>query len=94
MAAVPFSLRIDTELKEQLEAEARLEDRSAAYILQQAAREYIDRKSQFRDMVRGLEQEADKGVFISSAAVRKWIVSRGTNEPLPFPESDIFPENS
>ena len=94
MASIPFSLRIDSELKELLEAEARLEDRSAAYILQQAAREYIDRKSQFRDMVRGLEQEADKGVFISSVAVRKWIAARETSKPLPFPAPDIFPENS
>jgi predicted transcriptional regulator len=91
MPAVPMSLRIDEDLKAELEAEAAREDRSASYVLQQAAREYIARKEQFRTMVTELEAEADKGVFISSEKMRAWVASLGTDNELPSPEPDIFP---
>jgi predicted transcriptional regulator len=90
MPAVPMSLRIDKDLKAELEAEAAREDRSASYVLQQAAREYIARKEQFRTMVTELEAEADKGVFISSEKMRAWVASWGTDTDLPSPEPDIF----
>jgi predicted transcriptional regulator len=89
--AVPMSLRIDKDLKAELQAEAAREDRSASYLTQQAAREYIARKEQFRTMVTELEAEAEKGVFISSEKMRAWIASWGTENELPSPDPDIFP---
>ena len=35
--------------------------------------------------------EADKGVFVSSEAVDRWMESWGTDNELPIPEPDIFP---
>ena len=35
-------------------------------------------------------QEADKGVFTSSNAMRNWIASWGSNDELPPPEADVF----
>lgn len=55
MTAVPFSLRLDADLKEAVDREARREDRSASYVIQQATREYVERKEQFRAMVAELE---------------------------------------
>jgi predicted transcriptional regulator len=92
--AVPFSLRLDAELKQALEKEARLEDRSASYIIQQATREYIERKESFRAMVAELEAEEDKGEFISSEKMRAWVASWGTGNELPSPEPDIFMNES
>lgn len=92
MSAVPFSMRLDPELKEAIEKEARLEDRSASYVFQQAAREYVGRKERFRTMVADLEAEADKGIFISGEAMDAWVDSWDTEGELPPPEPDIFPE--
>ncbi len=36
--------------------------------------------------------EADKGVLISSEAVEAWMDSWGTENELPLPEPDVFPE--
>ena len=90
MTAVPFSLRLDPDLKEAVEKEARREDRSASYVIQQAAREYVERKEQFRAMMAELEAEEDKGEFISSSRMRSWVASWGTGAELPSPEPDIF----
>jgi predicted transcriptional regulator len=92
--AVPFSLRLDADLKEALQEEAKREDRSASYVLQQAAREYVDRKTSFRAMVATLEAEADKGVFISGEAMDAWVESWDTEGELQPPEPDIFPEKA
>ena len=90
MGAVPMSIRIDSDLKAALEAEAAREDRSASYMLQQAAREFIERKAEFRQMLIDMEAEADKGEFISSEAMGAWIASLGTGHELAEPEPDIF----
>jgi predicted transcriptional regulator len=90
MTAVPFSLRLEADLKEAIEKEARLEDRSASYVIQKATREYVERKEQFRAMVAELEAEEDKGEFISSEKMRSWVASWGTGNELPSPEPDIF----
>jgi predicted transcriptional regulator len=92
MTAVPFSLRLDADLKEAVDEEAKREDRSASYVIQQATREYIGRKERFRVMVAELEAEADKGVFISGEAMDSWVESWDTDHELPPPEPDIFPE--
>jgi predicted transcriptional regulator len=36
--------------------------------------------------------EADKGIFISAEAMHRWVESWGTENELPPPEPDIFPE--
>lgn len=36
--------------------------------------------------------EADRGIFVSSEAVDRWMESWGTENELPMPEPDIFPE--
>ena len=94
MTAVPFSLRLDADLKKAVEKEARLEDRSASYVIHQATREYVERKEQFRAMVAALEVEEDKGEFISSEKMRAWVASWGTENELPSPEPDVFANES
>jgi predicted transcriptional regulator len=94
MTAVPFSMRLDPDLKEAVEKEARREDRSASYVFQQAAREYVERKEQFRAMMAELEDEEAKGEFISSGKMRAWVASWGTANELPSPEPDVFVNES
>jgi predicted transcriptional regulator len=90
MASVPFSMRIDPAIKRALEAQARREKRSTAFVLQQAASDYLARQARMRAMVSEIEKEADKGEFISEDAMTKWFLSLGTENELPEPEPDVF----
>lgn len=48
-------------------------------------------KKRVRAAIRAAEAEADKDVFISSAAMDAWARSWGSDEELPPPQPDIFP---
>ena len=91
MPTVPFSLRIDRDIKTKLEREAILEDRSAGYVAQKAIEEYLDAKAYKRECLRAAAAEADKGIFISEEAMDAWMKSWDTDHELPVPEPDIFP---
>ena len=91
MSSTPFSLRLDPELKARLEKQAEREDRSAAYIVQQALSNYLDAKEFFYAEMKRAVEEADKGVFISAEAMHRWMESWDTDNELPPPEPDIFP---
>src|SRR5258705_11182624 len=90
MPSVPFSLRIDAKIKKALEAQAKLEKRSAGYVLQQAAVDYLERQGRIRSLVASLEHEANKGEFISDEAMTAWFLSLGTENELPEPQPDVF----
>ena len=94
MASVQFSIRMDPAMKSRLDEEAKLEDRSAAYITQKALDSYLREKEYLRNIVRDAEIEADKGVFISGDAMHAWIESWGSDNELPAPKPDIFPSKT
>ena len=91
MATVPFSFRIEADTKAQLEKEAALVDRSAAYLIQKAVSGYLDGMQAFRHEMKAAIAEADKGVFISEEAMMAWMESWDTDHELPPPEPDVFP---
>jgi predicted transcriptional regulator len=90
MASVQFSIRMDPAMKSRLDEEARLEDRSAAYITQKALDAYLRDKEYLRNIVRDAEIESDKGVFISGETMHAWIESWDTDNELPAPKPDTF----
>jgi predicted transcriptional regulator len=92
MAVSPFSVRLDDEVRAKLEQEALREDRSAGYIVNRAVEFYIGQKEKFRQEMEALVAEADKGVFISEEAMDRWMESWDTDNELPPPEPDVFPE--
>jgi hypothetical protein len=51
------------------------------------------RPSSFDEAVRAALEEADKGVFVSSEAAHRWMESWDTDNELPIPEPDIFPDD-
>ncbi len=93
MASPPFSVRLSDEIKSRLEKEAERVDRSAGYLVQKAIEEFLDARDFFRSEMEAAIAEADKGVFISGEAVHKWMDSWDTENELPPPEPDIFPEH-
>ena len=92
MVTSPFSIRLDPGLKERLERQAKREDRSAGYVVQQALEEYLDAQDYFHEEMAKAAAELDKGVFISGEAMHAWMESWGTEAELPPPEPDIFPK--
>lgn len=94
MGTIPFTLRLDESLKQSLEAEAKIEDRSASYLATRAIKNMLDAKAAKRRMIDEAMTEADKGIFISEEKLMAWFQSLGTDHELPEPEPDIFPKSA
>lgn len=92
MASSPFSLRLSPELKERLDAVAESEDRSASYVATKAIEAFLDARDARDAAIKAAIEEADKGIFVSSEAVDRWMESWGTDNELSMPEPDIFPD--
>ena len=91
MGSTPYSIRLDDDLREALEREARAEDRPAAQLAVRAIRDMLAAKAAKREALAAAMAEAEKGVFISSDAVNAWLDSWDSPEELPVPQPDILP---
>ncbi len=89
MANVPFSMRLDENTKKRLKREAKLINRSETYFANMA----IEKELRARELKRVAIDEAyaqvEKGDFISSEAMTKWVDSWGSDNELSPPEVDI-----
>lgn len=94
MVTVPFSMRLDEDIKLRLEKQARLEKRSASFVVHEALQDFLDGRDYERKIAEQAFAESEKGVFISGEKVHAWVESLGTGDELPFPQPDIFPETS
>ena len=89
MATERLSLRIDANLKKNLELEARREERSASYLAVKAIEAMLRERAEKRAAIREAVSEADKGAFISQEAMDAWVSSWGEDAELPPPEPDV-----
>ena len=89
MATERLSLRIDANLKRNLELEARREERSASYLAVKAIEAMLRERAAKRAAIREAVAEADKGAFISQEAMDAWVSSWGEDAELPPPEPDV-----
>jgi predicted transcriptional regulator len=94
MTTARFSLRLEPELKDWLEAEAKRKDRSAGYIATQAIQSLKRATEAKRQMIQDAMAEAEKGEFVSEEAVHAWMDSWDTDNELPMPEPDVFLKRS
>ena len=92
MGEVPLSLHVESELKSKLDDEARLQKSSPEMVAEHAIKRYLEIREYERDIIRERIAEADKGIFISEEAMNRWIDSWGTENELPPPDPDIFPD--
>ncbi len=90
MTTARFSMRLESELKDWLEEEAKRHDRSAGYIAVQAIKNMKEAKERKRQMIEEAIVEAGKGVFISEEKMTEWFLSLGTDNELPEPKPDVF----
>jgi predicted transcriptional regulator len=91
MSSVPFSLRLNPIVKKRLDAEAKRIDRSSSWLATQAIEAMLEARAAKEEAIRLALIEAEKGEFISSEAMHRWIDSWGTENEVPEPEIDIFP---
>ena len=91
-ASETLTLRLSPETKRDLEAYARATQRSSAFIVKEALEAHLEERRAYLAAIEEAEREADEGVFVSGEAVIKWMRSWGTDNELPTPEPDIFPD--
>lgn len=84
------AVRLDEEVRDELEEEARRQHLPVDRIANQAIKAYLGNQALKREAIREAIAEADKGVFISAEAMHRWIESWGAENELPFPEPDVF----
>ena len=90
MASDRITIRVQPELKQWFEQQAKRKDRSLGYVVVQSM-EQTKRSTEARDqMIRDAMAEADKGVLVSQEAVHKWMDSWDSENELPLPEPDVF----
>ena len=89
-----FSVRLPADVRRKVDKFAKVTKRSRSFIVKEAVVAYIDEREAYLEAIDEAIQEADKGVFISGEAIDRWLASWGTDNVLPMPEPDIFPEDS
>lgn len=85
----PYSVRLDDDVRQSLEAEAAREQRPPAQLAARAIKQMLDAKAAKRAALEAAVAEADQGEFISSEAMSAWVESWGADNELPVPEADI-----
>ena len=90
VATEELNVRIDAELKRSLEEEARRERRSASRLAVEAIEALLRGRAEKRAAIRTAVEEADRGMFISRAAMDRW-VSSWDGDPAEPPGPDIAP---
>lgn len=91
-ASETFSVRLSPETKRELEEYAKATRRSSAFIVKEAVEAHLAERRAYLAAIEEAIEEADEGVFVSGEAVIKWMESWGTENELPMPEPDIFPD--
>jgi predicted transcriptional regulator len=89
---VSLSIKVDENLKLRMENQARRERQSVDDFTLHAIQNLVEEREYFYEQMEIAEAEADKGIFISGEAMHRWMASWGTDNELPPPEPDIFPE--
>ncbi|WP_274626706.1 CopG family ribbon-helix-helix protein [Arvimicrobium flavum] len=90
MGEMPLSLRLDAETVEGLKREAALQDVALDDIASQAIKSYLDCQERERLLIQQRTVEADKGVFISSEAMMRWVEDLFDGKRTPPPQPDVF----
>jgi predicted transcriptional regulator len=85
-----IALHIDSDTKQRLEAEARWQHQSESEIAADAIKAYLDRQTHLRKTLEAAAIEADKGVFISSEAMMRWVKDLFDGKKTPPPRPDVF----
>lgn len=84
------AVRIDRDVFDGLEEEARRQDSSTDHVANAALRHYLEMLDAERAILAKRVEEADKGVFISSEAMLSWMERLEDDINAAPPEPDVF----
>lgn len=85
MASSPFSLRLEDEVRDDLDFLAKATKRSKSSLAAEVLETYISARVTRLKEIQKAKKEADKGVFISHTDIKAWAHSLGTDNELPKP---------
>jgi predicted transcriptional regulator len=88
-----FSVRLPDDLRREVDEFAKASKRSRSFVVKEAVAAYMAEQRAYLAAIDEALKEADKGIFISGEAVDRWLASWGTDNELPMPEPDIFPDD-
>ena len=89
MPTAPYTFRMESDLREALEREAKLEGLPPAQLAAQAVRSMVETRQAKRAAIDAALAEADEGRFISEDAMNRWMDTWGEADEAPMPEPDI-----
>ena len=87
-----FSVRLPDGLRREVDDFAKATKRSRSFVVKEAVAAYMAEQRAYLTAIEEGEREADLGIFVSGEAVERWLLSWGTDNELPRPEPDIFPD--
>jgi predicted transcriptional regulator len=88
-----FSVRLPDDLRAEVDQFAKATRRSRSFVVKEAVEAYMAERKAYLEAIDEAIKEADEGIFISGEAVDAWLASWGTDQELPVPEPDIFPDD-
>lgn len=89
-----LSIRVPPGVRADLERLAEERNVPKDDLITEALSRYIDDETDYRAAVDEALKEAEAGIFISGDKFLDWIKSWGTENELPMPDPDIFPEKA
>lgn len=89
-ATVSLSVRLKRDLKNELEKQADIQDRSTSFVVHEAIEQYLKAKKIRFDMLQKASAEANEGVFISQENMHTWMKLWGSAEKHNHPKPDTF----
>lgn len=63
-------------------------------IVSEALARYIEDETEYHDAIHEALTEVEAGIFVSGEKVLEWVKSWGTDNELPIPQPDIFPDKT
>ena len=85
-----LALHIDSDTKKRLEAAAQWHSQSEAEVVADALEAHLEHQARLRRSIEAAVVEADKGVFVSSEAMMRWVKDLFDGKKTPAPEPDVF----
>lgn len=84
MPTTSFTTRIDTDLKAELEEIARMENRSASFMANQAIKSLVEERKATRELIDlGLEMVEAGAPTIAPDDIHAWLLAEDENAPFP-----------
>lgn len=88
MPTTTFTTRIDIDLKSKLEHIAKLEDRSASYMANQAIQALVEDREYTHHLIQHGLHEIEAGNTISEKHMDSWVNAWAEGQDLPFPKPE------